>query len=64
MINIQKECPVSEPEEEDFETMFEASVKARRVEKGQIIEGTIVAIGAEVALVERWRQERGDDRYR
>ena len=51
MINIQKECPVSEPEEEDFETMFEASVKARRVEKGQIIEGTIVAIGAEVALV-------------
>jgi small subunit ribosomal protein S1 len=42
---------VSEPEEEDFETMFEASVKARRVEKGQIIEGTIVAIGAEVALV-------------
>ena len=51
MINIQKERPVSEPEEEDFETMFEASVKARRVEKGQIIEGTIVAIGAEVALV-------------
>jgi small subunit ribosomal protein S1 len=42
---------VSEPEEEDFETLFEASVKARRVEKGQIIEGTIVAIGAEVALV-------------
>ncbi len=42
---------MSEPEEEDFETLFEASVKARRVEKGQIIEGTIVAIGAEVALV-------------
>src|SRR5688500_18815238 len=31
--------------------MFEASVKARRVERGQTIEGTIVAIGAEVALV-------------
>src|SRR5688500_15675286 len=31
--------------------MFEASVKARRVEQGQTIEGTIVAIGAEVALV-------------
>src|SRR5688572_10053587 len=31
--------------------MFEASVKARRVEQGQSIEGTIVAIGPEVALV-------------
>jgi small subunit ribosomal protein S1 len=38
-------------QEEDFATMFEASVKARRVERGQTIEGTIVAIGAEVALV-------------
>src|SRR5688500_1826704 len=31
--------------------MFEASVKARRVEQGQTIEGTIAAIGPEVALV-------------
>src|SRR4029453_13781333 len=31
--------------------MFEASERARRIEKGQTIEGTIVAIGAEVALV-------------
>ena len=38
-------------QEDDFATMFEASVKARRVEQGQTIEGTIVAIGAEVALV-------------
>ena len=38
-------------QEEDFATMFEASVKARRVEQGQTIEGTIVAIGTEVALV-------------
>ena len=37
--------------EEDFATMFEASVKARRFKRGQTIEGTIVAIGAEVALV-------------
>jgi small subunit ribosomal protein S1 len=37
--------------EEDFATMFEASVKARRVEQGQTIDGTIVAIGSEVALV-------------
>ena len=42
---------MSEPEE-DFETMFEASVQARRIEKGQTIEGTIVAIGEEVALVD------------
>ena len=42
---------MSEPEEEDFAAMFEASERARRVAKGQIIEGTIVAIGAEAALV-------------
>jgi small subunit ribosomal protein S1 len=43
---------VSEPEEEDFATMFEASERARRVTKGQIIDGTIVAIGGESALVD------------
>src|SRR6185436_4920520 len=32
--------------------MFEASERARRVSKGQIIEGTIVAIGEESALVD------------
>jgi small subunit ribosomal protein S1 len=36
---------------EDFAAMFEASVKPRRFERGQTIEGTIVAIGAEVAFV-------------
>jgi small subunit ribosomal protein S1 len=41
---------VTEPEE-DFATMFEASVQARRFERGQTIEGTIVAIGREVAFV-------------
>jgi small subunit ribosomal protein S1 len=41
---------VSEPEE-DFATMFEASLQAKRFEKGQTIEGTIVAIGPEVAFV-------------
>jgi small subunit ribosomal protein S1 len=45
-----QERPVTEPED-DFATMFEASERARRVTKGQIIDGTIVAIGAEVALV-------------
>jgi len=39
-------------QEEDFATMFAASTAtARRVERGQTIEGTIVAIGPEVALV-------------
>ena len=41
---------MSEPDE-DFATMFEASLKAKRFEKGQTIEGTIVAIGPEVAFV-------------
>ena len=42
---------MSEPEE-DFAAMFEASQQARRIERGQTIEGTVVAIGPEVALVD------------
>jgi small subunit ribosomal protein S1 len=44
---------VTEPEE-DFAAMFEASLKgkAKRYENGQTIEGTIVAIGPEVAFVD------------
>ena len=42
---------MSEPEE-DFATMFEASTQAKRIDKGQTIEGTVVAIGAESALVD------------
>lgn len=38
-------------QEEDFAAMFEASTKARQFERGQTIEGTIVAIGPKVALV-------------
>ena len=37
--------------DEDFAAMFEASFQAKRFERGQTIEGTIVAIGPEVALV-------------
>ena len=37
--------------DEDFASMFEASLQAKHVGKGQTIEGTIVAIGAEVAFV-------------
>ena len=41
---------MTEPSE-DFAAMFEASIKAKRFEKGQTLEGTIVAIGPEVAFV-------------
>ena len=41
---------MSEPDE-DFASMLEASLQAKHVEKGQTIEGTIVAIGPEVAFV-------------
>lgn len=37
---------------EDFAAMFEASLKAKRIEQGQTIEGTIVAIGPDVAFVD------------
>ena len=37
---------------EDFATLFEASLKAKRVERGQTIEGRIVAIGPEVAFID------------
>jgi small subunit ribosomal protein S1 len=39
-------------DEEDFEKLFEASQRARRIEKGRTIEGTVVSIGTEVALVD------------
>ena len=41
---------MSEPEE-DFAALFEASITSRRVERGQTVEGTVVAIGPEVAFV-------------
>ena len=42
---------MSEPEEEDFAAMFEASVKTKHFSRGQTIEGTIVAIGPDTSLV-------------
>ncbi len=42
---------MTEPDE-DFARMFEASLQAKRVERGETIEGTIVAIGEEVAFVD------------
>ncbi len=43
---------MSDPEEEDFAAMFEASLQIKQLEKGESIEGRIVAIGPEVALVD------------
>ncbi len=37
--------------DEDFATLFAASVQARKLNTGQAVEGTIVAIGPEAALV-------------
>jgi small subunit ribosomal protein S1 len=45
-----QESPVSESDE-DFASMFEGSLQAKHVERGQTIEGTIVAISADVAFV-------------
>jgi small subunit ribosomal protein S1 len=42
---------MTEPED-DFAALFEASLKATRVERGQTVDGRIVAIGAEVAFVD------------
>jgi small subunit ribosomal protein S1 len=38
-------------QEDDFATLFAASVATKRLERGQTIEGTIVAIGSDVAFV-------------
>ena len=38
--------------EEDFATLFEASIKAKQYNRGQTIEGRIVGIGPEVAFVD------------
>lgn len=42
---------MTEPEE-DFAALFEASLQAKRIERGQTVEGRVVAIGAEVAFVD------------
>src|SRR5947199_9067589 len=42
---------MTEPED-DFAAMFAASTQAKRFETGQTLEGTIVAIRAEVAFVD------------
>ena len=39
-------------DQEDFAAMFEASTKARRVERGQTVEGVVVGFGPKVAFVD------------
>jgi small subunit ribosomal protein S1 len=39
-------------QQEDFAALFEASVKARRFERGQTVEGVIVGFGPKVAFVD------------
>ncbi len=43
-------------QEEDFAAMFEASTQAKRLDMGELVEGRIVAIGPEVALVDVGRK--------
>jgi small subunit ribosomal protein S1 len=43
---------MTEPEQDEFAALFEASTRARSLSKGQSIEGTIVGIGPEVALID------------
>ena len=39
-------------QDDDFAAMLEASLKPRRIERGQTIEGRIVGIGADVAFID------------
>ena len=41
---------------EDFAAMFEATTQAKRLDQGDLVEGTIVSIGPEVALVDVGRK--------
>ena len=41
---------------EDFAAMFEASVQVKRLDQGELVEGKIVSIGPEVALVDVGRK--------
>ena len=55
---------MSEPEdfhpEDDFAALFEASTRASRFTKGQTVEGTIVGIGDEVALIDIGSKSEAD----
>lgn len=48
----ENEIETGTEHDEDFAAMFEASYKTKRIQNGQAVDGVIVAIGAEVALVD------------
>ena len=45
---------MTDPEnpEEDFATLFAASTQTRRLQTGKPVDGTIVSVGPEVALID------------
>jgi small subunit ribosomal protein S1 len=49
---VEARQEVKEHVEEDFAAMFEASLKTKRLQTGQSIEGRIVAFGADVAFID------------
>ena len=55
MSDKPEEHIVNEPSE-DFAAMFEASTQAKRLDQGELVEGKIVSIGPEVALVDVGRK--------
>ena len=48
----ENDSSVTMHDEEDFAALFAASQQAKRLAIGETVEGTIVAIGPEVALVD------------
>lgn len=48
----ENEIETGTEHDEDFASMFEASYKTKRIQNGQVVDGVIVAIGADVALVD------------
>ena len=48
----ENENEIETGNDEDFAALFEASYKTKRIQNGQAVEGTIVAIGADAALVD------------
>ena len=53
-----QECAVGD-HEEDFAAMFEAATLAKRLDQGELVEGRLVSIGPEVALVDVGRKGEG-----
>jgi len=48
----EKELKEQKNNEEDFETLFEQSLKHRHIEEGEIIKGTVVSIDRDYVMVD------------